>query len=341
MKIDYAEKINPEVDLFDSLEPSEFKKSKENLSKLIELYRRDRIVTFVGAGTSKPLGILDWKKLLSKLIDICGDDFKKENTIYLENDSQWQELAEKIYQELDKSGRKDSYHTIIKKAMSPSNNSSSLTLIKMMLAVDIHLTTNFDRSIENAYDFLNYISKYLKNKRYDRHFSKKYITNLEDYTNKNGNVIYYLHADIENDIFILRKSQYEKYYPSISNLRNGPKCIENCLRYFFINKNIVFIGFSFADKYVRDCFFKLSKDIEYEKMEHQSLYSQEGKVYNSRQKEHFLIVDSENKIWQKKKKQIFQEYEQYNIFPIIYKLGDHVFLEKLFEYLSEKKSDGI
>lgn len=63
LKIDYAKKINPEVDLFDSLEPAEFKKSRENLLKLIELYRKDGVVTFVGAGTSKPLGILDWEKI--------------------------------------------------------------------------------------------------------------------------------------------------------------------------------------------------------------------------------------------------------------------------------------
>ncbi|MHA1343952.1 MAG: SIR2 family protein, partial [Promethearchaeota archaeon] len=211
-------------------------------------------------------------------------------------------------------------------------------LIKILLAVNICLTTNFDKSIENAYDFLNYIAKHFSSKNYYVNLIKKYIPQLEEYPNsKHDKVIYYLHADVENEVFILRKNQYDKYYPSVSGLNNYSKCIENCFRFFYKNKNIIFIGFSFADRYVREYIFKLSKELKNENLLHQSIYSEEGKIFYPKQSSHFMLIDTNTDIWLKEKSNIFKKFEEYNIFPIIYQSGLHIFIEQLFEYLSREK----
>jgi len=46
--------------------PEIFRKSKDNLDKVINLYNRTNMVSFVGAGTSKPLGISKSNVLLFK-----------------------------------------------------------------------------------------------------------------------------------------------------------------------------------------------------------------------------------------------------------------------------------
>lgn len=310
-----------------------FNKSKENLKKLITIYDPNKTVAFVGAGVSKPLGILDWGDLIKKLIKKCSDDFQKEHEQDIENSEKWPELAEQIYQRLKEENKEEQYLKTIKEGMKPSYNTTTLTLVKMVLAINVCLTTNFERSIEHAFEFLKYIANHLRVKKYNISLEKRYLPEIEQFPDSNKRYIYYLHADIDNDIFILRKSQYDTYYPSISREENGVKNVENCLRNFFVNKNIIFIGFSFADRYLREYFLKLSKDLERENIIHHRIYNQEGRIYNPSQKEHFIIIDFDTWV---KNKNYFEECEKRQILPIVYKTDMHLFIEKLFEYLSKE-----
>ena len=157
-------------------------KNIENLKKLIDNYAIDKSVAFVGAGASKPLGIVDWEGLIKALFDCCGSEFRTSNKEYLEDTEQWPELADKIFQELTKKGKKEKYFETIRKGMSPNNNTTTVTLIKMILAVKTCLTTNFDISIEAAGEFVNYLSNHFGAKD-KKDFIKKHIPESEDYSN--------------------------------------------------------------------------------------------------------------------------------------------------------------
>jgi len=325
-------------DLINYIEP--IQKNTENLNKLIENYSSEKTVAFVGSGVSDPLGIVDWKGLLKELINHCEMNFQNNSKQELDNSEQWPELADKIYYELQSKQKERLFYSVIRNKMVPSNNTTTLTLVKMIIAIKICLTTNFDRSIESAYEALDYLSKYLGNKEYGKPLIK-YVPNFGEYLSQSKGIIYYLHGNISEDIYILRKTHYDKYYPSVSRMNGGSTSIEDCLKYFFKNKNIIFIGFSFADKYIRQYLLKLAKEIERENMINSSLFNEHGKVYNREQILHFLLIDSENNIWQKMQEQIFSEYEKYFILPIIYKSKKHIFIEKLFEYLSRRETSGI
>lgn len=316
--------------LNDYVEP--IQKNIENLKKLVENYTPDNSVTFVGAGTSKPLGIVDWEELIKELFDCCEKEFRTTNKQCLDDPEQWPKLADEIFQELKNKGKQRKYFEVIQSKMLPKNNTTTLTLIKMILAVRTCLTTNFDISIEAAYNFINYLSNHFKIKN-KKSLIIKHIPEIEDLSDKNGSSIYYLHGNVKRNIYILRKTHYEQYYPTISKRSDGSKCIESCLKHFFKKRSIIFVGFSFADSYVREYLFALAKEIEQENKINQSFYHESGEVYNPNQITHFLLIEARDNYSSDK---LLYDFEKFYILPIVYKKGQHIFIEKLFEQLSRR-----
>jgi hypothetical protein len=315
----------------DSKDPNIFSRSKNNLETLINLFNKDKMVSFVGAGTSKPLEISDWNNLMDDLYNEARN--RGFEGSFKNNPKEWPQLAQEIYEYLEIKGNIDLYFSIIAKKMSPKNNTTTLTLIKMVLAIDLHLTTNFDNSIENAYRFLDYMSTRYKKSEFRKDYQ---IYCLPDFPliqiTKSLGLICYLHGRDNKKIYILKKDDYETFYPSVSNSQDSVDCLENFLKECYKRSSIIFIGFSFRDYYVKEFFFKLAKEIERENKIIIDFFDKSGQSYKDRDIRHFLIVDPEIlKEYENKAHDIF---ENFNIYPIIYKEGEHIFLEKLFEKLS-------
>jgi len=304
----------------------------------MDTYSYEKIVPFIGTGTSYPLGILDWPQLLNNLINECDKKFQIICSKKLNESDKWPELAEDIYSHLGH----DRYQGIVQKGITPRVNSSTLSLLKIVLASRIQLTTNFDLSIEEAYKFFNFMSsKQIVDKTIT--LEKKYLPDLEEYPDdKTKNYLYYLHGNKDKKYFILKKSDYEMFYPSVSTgnpLVKRVQSLEILLRTVYINYNIVFIGFSFADKYLRDYFFKLSNTLRMEEQNnHKSLYNPSNIKVDTKKYIHFLLIDADNLLYKADKAKFFHEYENNNIYPIVYKSGHHLFIEELFgELLSKVK----
>ncbi len=312
------------------LEPIE--QNFANLYELCKLCNSNNTVTFLGAGTSKSCGIADWEEVMRVLMEYAKDKYSFEKD--LGDSENWPSLAEEIYSLLDSEGDESKYCEIIEEQMQPSHNTTTLTLVKMILALDIHLTTNFDKSLENAYEFLEYLSKRFGYEKLKRQFKRCVLPDFGDLSSSiNGGIVYYLHGHIERKVYIFKSTDYDKYYPSISNNIESSSCIEDCIRHFYGNRHIVFVGFSFEDAYLRKYVFRLAKDIEKENRVHQSLYRQSGQVYPRKQISHFLIIDTNTRVWEENKHKIFDKFKEFNIYPVVYKGGQHIFLEKLFESL--------
>lgn len=316
-------------------EPGVYDKSKDNLDNLIQLHKRSSMVSFIGAGTSKPLAISDWKELMKNLWNKAkGNGFSSD---FPENSKEWPNLAQKIFDYLENIGQRRIYFNTISQSMSPKNNTTTLTLIKLVLALDMHLTTNFDISIENAYKFLAYLANQFEIDRISKKYQVYYLPDFRIFQGiDNQGTIYYLHGSTERDVYILKKNDYDTFYPSVSNLTNSVNSsLEDFLKVCYKERNIVFLGFSFDDRYVRKYFFKLAEETQMASLAAEKFYNQSGQPYETETIYHFLIIDA--KIL-KKRPDVVNLFEKKNIYMIVYKTGEHIFLEKLFETLSKGRN---
>lgn len=310
----------------------------DNMNSLIDLNKARKLVSFVGAGVSEPLGIGGWRELMKDLLNYTKRTLKL--TVDLPEDlpddpQEWPVLAEQIYEEHRKANSEEEYFSIISERMRPTKNSTSLTLINLVLILNTHLTTNFDNSIENAYKFLTYLSERFDQPTMRRNFDTRNLPEFGNYDRGNTALIYYLHGNRENDTYIIRKTDYDFYYPSVSGEKATNSSLEKCLEHYYRNSSIVFIGFSFQDNYVRQFFFKLAKDIERENASTRTWFNRQTlQSFQPDTIRHFLVIDSNNSEFKNLKNKIFEKYKEFNIYPIVYKGGQHIFLEKLFQNLA-------
>lgn len=311
--------------------------NKNNYELLVRSFDRSEFVSFLGAGVSEPLGISDWDNLINdlckeaKTLGFAGDMPKDKN--------QYPDFAESIFKFLEEKNMKSLYFDTITKRMIPLVNSTSLTLVYLTLSVGIHLTTNFDRSIENAYRFIDEISDLMDVKNKYEKPSLYFLKDLD--TSSKEPSIYYLHGSINEGIFILKKSDYDMFYPSVSNPPvSSVKNLEDCLKYFYERKNIIFIGCSFEDPYVRSFFFNLAKEVERERRSTSSFYGQGGQSCSYKDLSHFLLIEEGNKFIEEYGENLFDKLREHYIYPVIYKKDQHIFLEYLFKRLIRNKPEG-
>ena len=158
-------------------------------------------------------------------------------------------------------------------------------------------------------------------------------------SNFNKDTIIYLHGNIKTKIFIFKKSDYDLFYPSVSKNKDGLYWIENFLKEIYRTWNIVFVGFSFKDYYLKKFFFEVKNSIIKEHMIYSDHYSTTNQVTNVGKTipKHFWLIDNSSEL--EYNDELFKKYEEKNILPIIYKEEQHVFLEKLFEYLCMEKNE--
>lgn len=312
--------------------------NKANYELLISEFNKTEFASFLGAGVSKPLGVSDWDNLID---DLCNEAKKLGfNETKPGDKSRYPDFAESIFRFLDEMGEKSLYFDTITKRMTPLINSTSLTLVYLTLSLDIHLTTNFDRSLEYAYRCLADFSEILST---TSKYGKPSSYFLKDFNmSSSGPSVYYLHGSIDERIYILKKSDYDIFYPSVSKKTEGSiKTLEECLKHYFVHKNIIFIGFSFEDPYVKSFFFDLAKEVENERLATDSFYDQGGRSCSHRELKHFLLIEEDHKfIEEYGKKELFSKLKEYYLYPVIYKKDKHIFLEVLFKHLIRKKPEG-
>ena len=169
--------ISGQNELFNSIVQIEH--NRKNLKYLLDNYNNLKLVSFIGAGASSSLGIPDWDTLMDDMIkkfihdekvkSECDDLIKKNDLI---------ELAQKIYDFLENNKKQNLFEQFLVDKMNPTKNTTTLSLIKMILVINEHITTNFDNSIDYAYKFMNFLNKnYYNKKEYD--FEPHYVPFLE------------------------------------------------------------------------------------------------------------------------------------------------------------------
>jgi hypothetical protein len=138
------------------------------------------------------------------------------------------------------------------------------------------------------------------------------------------------HKDIE--FAIITEEDYDYFYPTVS-LKNGIPILENFLRELYSRRNILFLGFSFDDEYVYSYFRHLSKEIS-KKTPHFWILNESNPIYSDSWKkaQEFrnlgLNTDAD-----KAMNAFYNEFSGMYIYPIVYKSGRHIFIERLIREL--------
>ena len=215
-------------------------KNIANLKELNKAYESGACIPFLGAGVSVPCGIRDWDLLLD---DIASD--AKDISWSESGEKSNLDLAQELFNYYFQSGFEDRYYAILENKMTAQYQSTTLTLLKMVLAFNVFATTNFDNSIFNACKFF----KSLGDRFIDNSRSQCELHILPEFTKpiQKGINIYHLHGHKGHEgkrAYVFTRSEYDNFYPKVS-LKNGFQELQNCIESLYKNNNLIFIGFSF------------------------------------------------------------------------------------------------
>jgi hypothetical protein len=293
--------------------------NKSNLKTLINSFDKDSFVPFIGAGPSTVLGAPDWDDLITKLC--TSFSLKKFRKTKHDNKSvDYAKTFSKLFSKLKKRGITNiEFYNKLFDCMKPTKTEATWFHLKLVKLFDSFITTNYDSPIEKAFE------------EYHTKPPIKYFFSCYGINNFTGCIVY-LHGHKEINFCIIKKEDYDYFYPSVSK-KNGIPILEEFLTEIFTSKNIIFVGFSFNDFYIKNFIHYLYSKESFKKCHYWILseYTDSFSEIIEREKEYKRLglsdkaTDEVNKFFDGKM----------NIKPIVYKKDQHIFVEKLFEKLNE------
>jgi hypothetical protein len=174
---------------------------------------------FIGAGVSRQAGFIDWKELLRETAHELDLDIDKEHDL----------LALAQYQVNARCGRGD-FNQHLMDAFLRDAQPTVVHEILTRLPIDTVWTTNYDQILEDAY------------KSAGRHIEIKLtIENLAQARKGRDVTIYKMHGCVtQSHLAVLTKQDYEDYDVT-------RRLFTDSLKGDFIEKTLLFLGFSFTD----------------------------------------------------------------------------------------------
>jgi len=205
----------------------------------VELARRDDLVVFAGTGVSLGAGLPTWPELLQALDRAC---YGQSNHKF-DSPDEFPKQAQEFYDHLVKEDREGEYKAILKEQLKPRKAPHSIQQQEIVETTGRIVTTNFDTTFEDAIrrtfpdcnDFVQCLPSFDMTKMREKY------------------VLTYLHGS-SDDCIILKTSDYDIFYPSVSETAGATvsKVLETYLEHLYLHHTLVFIGFSFNDRYMRE-----------------------------------------------------------------------------------------
>lgn len=223
----------------------------------VELAERDEFVVFAGTGVCLEAGLPTWPELLRALEKACY----AQNTQRFDDPDEFPQLAQKFYDHLVHQNREEEYKAILKEQLKPSNAFHSIQEREIVETTGRIVTTNFDTTFEDA----------IRRVSPDCNDFVQRLPSFDVTKMREENVLTYLHGSTD-DCIILKTSDYDVFYPSVSGA-NGSTVLEEYLKYLYLNHTLVFIGFSFNDRYMKEALRTIHSHIADEDNVHAGLSS--------------------------------------------------------------------
>jgi len=286
---------------------------QKNFEKLKLLYQDgNKVIPFLGAGSSVTPGLPDWKDLLVNMIEAFT--LNKEEFQDMLDKKEFSKVASLIYSKI----QEGQYKEYLSKALKPTKDDFSGIHIRLVRRFNIILTTNFDDILDKAAEEEEYeISKQIL-----PYFSLSDIFTKRTYV--------YLHGHIETGNLIFRNEDYSLFYEN-----DGTDYVSDLyelMKLFIKETHLIFIGFSFNDEHFYDMYLKIKNVDLYEarkrKEKHYSLDP-------ASQKDHFVFVSLSDDA--QRNKDLVGRYEKLKILPIFYEVDQHAEIGRYIRQLSIQK----
>ncbi len=269
---------------------------------------RGRVVPFVGAGLSKPLGMPLWGEALTQLlarlhgVDVAAIQPLIESGQYL--------LAAQ---------RMAAHDAAVTSAFIRNTYRAQELRLKAgplqhlpRFARGCIVTTNFDDAIEKTYEQAIYHGKPMDFKAY-MHGTQEH--NFFSRMVRGDRCILKLHGDAESDAtHILTEQQYEQAYgqpPAFDFQKPLPKA----LRQIYISQSLLFLGCGLEQDWTMDLFKAAKESDAYQVPNHYAIVEQPNTAGRRQQKEAQLL--------------------ELNIQPIWYPQGDHQMVERVVDLIAD------
>lgn len=195
---------------------------------------------FIGAGASRNAGFVDWKGLLAEAADELDLDIGKEHDL----------LALAQYHVNGRAGRGEVNQQLID-AFIRESEPTQIHEILARLPIDTVWTTNYDQLLEKAYEAAG--------RRVEVKLS---IENLAQARKGRDVTIYKMHGCVtQPHEAVLTKQDYELYDVE-------RRLFTDSLKGDFIEKTLLFIGFSFADPNVERILSKVREQLGQNRRDH-------------------------------------------------------------------------
>jgi len=195
---------------------------------------------FIGAGASRSAGFVDWKGLLAEAAEELDLDIGKEHDL----------LALAQYHVNGRAGRGEVNQQLID-AFTRESQPTEVHEILARLPIDTVWTTNYDQLLEKAYEAAG--------RRVEVKLS---IENLAQARKGRDVTIYKMHGCVtQPHEAVLTKQDYEIY-------DIGRQLFTDSLKGDFIEKTLLFIGFSFSDPNVERILSKVREQLGQNRRDH-------------------------------------------------------------------------
>ncbi|WP_294266166.1 SIR2 family protein [uncultured Chryseobacterium sp.] len=242
----------------------------ENLKTAI---KNNKLVLFIGAGTSIPLKYPNWKNLVLGILDSLNSEFSETSDLNfinlkrsLEDNSRSSlEILNKIENDFENGDiyrikAKEYTHKVFDEINTNCSLESDIHKLLWKVSTKI-ITTNYDQILESNKPADPTINIFGNENAFMTLKAQK----------DESKFLYKIHGDFKNpETIILFESDYQNIY-SDSNAN------QDALESFFKNKTLLFLGFSLSDPFVNNLFTKIK-----------SLYK------NHTVGEHYIISTSHN-----------------------------------------------
>lgn len=215
------------------------KNNKDLWDEIRELYAKDMLIPFVGAGMSRP-AYPTWSNALKNILDGKKANIRKLDELF--EKMQYEEAAQYVY---DKIGKNNFYTRINKEFSRKKIQKCGLSeAIKAIpdLFNGLVFTTNFDKCLEEAY---HQKGKMFENVWLLRNMIENSATTI-DAIRKNPHNLYKIHGDIDDsNSLVFLENEYEEAY--------GRKNFVGALETLAYTKTFLFLGCSLEgnDRYIK------------------------------------------------------------------------------------------
>jgi hypothetical protein len=273
---------------------------------LLQAVERGRVVPFIGAGLSKPLGMPLWGEALTQLLGrLPGADAATIQALIASG--QYLQAAQQLAAH-DRVQTSNFIKTTYR-ANQLKLKSGALQHLPRF-AKGCIVTTNFDDAIEKTYEGVVHQGKSLDFKAY-MHGTQEH--NFFSRLVRGDRCLLKLHGDAESDVtHILTSEQYEQAYGRPFDFQRP---LPKALRQIYISQSLLFLGCSLDQDWTMDLFQAAKLGDGYQVPNHYAIVEASPDLQLKQQKETRLL--------------------SLNIQPIWYPNGQHAQVERLVELIAD------